>query len=439
MQPATVPLSALRACDAINSRSSNQKEGVAALTASIKAHGLLTPLTVRATPDEMFEVIDGNTRLAALKKIAGKKGDMQVPVSIVKADDSAAHEASLAANVVRKALHPCDEFEAYARLLSEGASIETIAGRFAVSARWVSQRLQLAAIAPELRAAWREGKIDSDQAEAFSAVANHDRQREVWKEVSKAKDQYYRGADHIRRTMMQGAITANDKRIRFIGLEAYKAAGGAVSEDLFTEAVRAVDELLLNRLVLDRFEKAKAEFIDQGFAWAKTVDEIGLNEWQIPTIDLLPWATPAERAAVAKATQDYQRREILKDAYARAIDDPEARAKSGVALFLGHSGELQAKLFCSLPDADDQAEAADQAEDEGSEGEFEDGDTVAEPAEEDQKPRIPQAVHESLAETMSRALSAALASDPDVGFRTIIATLQDQRARRAFPQRKRKP
>jgi hypothetical protein len=59
--------------------------------------------------------------------------------------------------------------------------------------RYVRQRMKLATLAEPVKAAHREGKIDTAAAEAFATVPE-DRQLEVWKEVNGNP----RHAEHVR-------------------------------------------------------------------------------------------------------------------------------------------------------------------------------------------------------------------------------------------------
>ena len=96
-------------------------------------------------------MIAGGRRLEALRELQAEgklPGDHAVPCQV--ASDEHALEMSLAENTVRLAMHPADEFEAFARLIDGGESVEQIAERFGVTARHVEQRLRLGKAAPEL-------------------------------------------------------------------------------------------------------------------------------------------------------------------------------------------------------------------------------------------------------------------------------------------------
>ena len=108
------------------------------LAASIQRVGLLQNLIVIAAADgEHYEVVAGGRRLAALKLLAkkhriSKEWDGALPDLVA---DGTARTASLTENVQREAMHPADQFEAFAALVAEGRPIEDIAADFP-SRRW---------------------------------------------------------------------------------------------------------------------------------------------------------------------------------------------------------------------------------------------------------------------------------------------------------------
>ncbi len=55
---------------------------------------------------------------------------------------------SLAENTVRLAMHPADQFEAFAALIDQGESAADVAQRFGVEESLVLKRMKLARVAP---------------------------------------------------------------------------------------------------------------------------------------------------------------------------------------------------------------------------------------------------------------------------------------------------
>lgn len=124
-------------------------EGLEELTASVKEHGVLTPLLVRRSQAngraELYEIIAGARRYRAAK-IAECK---HVPVRIKDMSDEQAIELQIVENLQRRDVHPLDEALGYQRLIDLGQSVEQIADKVSKSASYVYQRLKLAALVPE--------------------------------------------------------------------------------------------------------------------------------------------------------------------------------------------------------------------------------------------------------------------------------------------------
>ena len=145
------------------------------LAASIQRVGLLQNLIVTATTDgERYEVVAGGRRLTALKLLAKKRRiskEWDVPCLLVA--DGTARTASLTENVQREAMHPADQFEAFAALVAEGRSIEDIAADFSVTPLVVQRRLKLANVSPRLLADYRAEAVSLDQLMALAITDDH--------------------------------------------------------------------------------------------------------------------------------------------------------------------------------------------------------------------------------------------------------------------------
>ena len=158
------------------------------LAASISANGMLQNLVVEPERDgdghetgHYLVTIGEGRRLAQLlraKRRHIKKTDL---IRCVLDTEHDAHQISLAENVIRSAMHPADEFEAFALLHNDkGMAAEDIAARFGVTPAVVRQRLKLGAVSRVLMAQYREGGITLEQMMAFTVTDDHARQQEVW-------------------------------------------------------------------------------------------------------------------------------------------------------------------------------------------------------------------------------------------------------------------
>ena len=246
-------------------------EGIAELAASIEAHGLRQNLNVLSTENgRKFEVVAGARRLRALRQLAkaGKLAkDFPVPCFVLGEGDDPA-EISLAENAIRASIHPDDQFEAFRALIEEkGASVEEVAARFGVTPAVVRQRLKLAHVSPKLRALYRKGEMTLEHVMALAIRDDHAAQEEAWANLP----EWNRDPVLLKSALTHDTVPLTDKLARFVGIEAYQEAGGAVLRDLFSEEGDGYlsDRALLTRLAAAKMEAAMAELQAEGWKWVK--------------------------------------------------------------------------------------------------------------------------------------------------------------------------
>ncbi|MEV5085752.1 ParB/RepB/Spo0J family partition protein [Streptomyces sp. NPDC056159] len=144
------------------------------LAGSLKTHGQKQAITVMnrdayvkanpereadLEPDTTHVVIDGSSRLAA-----AREADLDT-IAVMVSDDQGSTseellESALVANIHRQDLEELDEARALRRLLAIHGSQRALAKRLHRSQGWVSQRLALLNLAPELQARIGEEPID---------------------------------------------------------------------------------------------------------------------------------------------------------------------------------------------------------------------------------------------------------------------------------------
>jgi ParB family chromosome partitioning protein len=121
--------------------------GLKELAASIRAHGILSPLLVRPLNERSFEIVAGARRYRA----AHLTEVDSAPVRIENLTDAEALEAQMIENLQRKDVHPLEEAQGFRALLNLDQpkySIEQIAARTGKSAAYVAARLKLTELAP---------------------------------------------------------------------------------------------------------------------------------------------------------------------------------------------------------------------------------------------------------------------------------------------------
>ena len=238
------------------------------LAASIQRVGLLQNLIVIASADgEHYEVVAGGRRLAALKLLAKKHRiakDWEVPC--LQVADGTARTASLTENVQREAMHPADQFEAFAALVAEGRPIEDIAADFSVTPLVVQRRLKLANVSPRLMADYRADAVTLDQLMALAITDDHAAQESAFYD----SPTWQRTPSNLRERLTEQEIGASHPLVRFVGLDTYEQAGGGIRRDLFAEGDAGVyvgNIALLDTLVREKLDSHAAAVRAEGWAW----------------------------------------------------------------------------------------------------------------------------------------------------------------------------
>jgi len=302
-----VPLSQLRP-----STRNVRKTGEAVVTelaASIHRVGLLQNLTVILASDgQHYEVVAGGRRLAALKLLAKKKRIAKdYPVPCLRVADASARTASLTENVQREAMSPIDELFAFQALADEGRSVEAIAADFGVTPLVVKRRLKLANVSPRLLAAYREGTVSLDQLMALAITDDHASQELAFFDAP----HWQRSPQALRERLTDREIEASrDALARFVGVDAYEAAGGGIRRDLFAEGDQGVylsDAGLLDALAVEKLASAVDEARSEGWGWVEAVPRVTYAELQdfecAPKERRTPNAREAKRIAKLEARQ----------------------------------------------------------------------------------------------------------------------------------------
>jgi len=249
------------------------------LAEDIGRRGLLQGLSVRPVIDQsdaetgMFEIPAGGRRYRALELLVKQKRLAKTaPVPCVVRVDGIAEEDSLAENIQRAPLHPLDQFRAFLSLREKGQSEEEIAAAFFVSVNVVKQRLKLASVSPKLLNVYAEDGMTLDQLMAFTVSGDHERQETVFERL---KASYDKQPYTIRRMLTESAVRAADKRVQFIGIDAYAEAGGTIMRDLFQgdDGGWLQDVAVVARLVAEKLEREADAVRAEGWRWIEVAPD----------------------------------------------------------------------------------------------------------------------------------------------------------------------
>lgn len=441
-----VPLNRLKKSPRNARRTPHAAADVEALAASIAAKGVLQPPVVEAERNGdgqetgSYLVSIGEGRRLALRLLAKRRRLSKAePIRCLLDDDNDPFEISLDENVTRFAMHPADQFEAFRELAqTKGWSAEEIAARFGVSATLVRQRLRLGAASPVLMAAYRAGELQLEQLMAFAISEDHARQEQVFRDLS-----YNRSPGYIRRMMTEHEVEASDRRARYVGVEAYEAAGGPVRRDLFSDDGQGwfEDAALLNRLALEKLAvEAEAVRQAEGWRWAEARLDYPHDH---PCRRVYPRSVeiaPEVQSRLAALAEEYDAivaacgeddlpaaegaRLAKIDAELAAVPTvayaPEVVAAGGLYAILGHDGAVRIERGFIRPE--------DEAEPNAGVG----VDTEAAVAKEDDPPKPePEAGPRPLSDRLvadltahrTAALRDALAGQPQVAFLAALHAL----------------
>ena len=267
--PRLVPLGRLRRAEE-NVRHIRSDEGVDELADSIRAHGLLQSLIGYEQRETGFAqsrvmVLGGGRRLKALRQIEDEgliDGDWLVPTLIRDRDD--ALELSLAENIEHRNMSPVDEFFAFKALIDTGRyDAAALAKRFGFTERVVRQRLRLAELDSEVLDALAGRELTLDAAMAYASSQDRALQRQVFKQHSKSTWEANK-PDRIKRDLRAAGMDTGHRLYKFVGAQAYEAAGGDYEDDLF-QAEAQERQLsaphLLEQLAHDKLDRSEPAIV----------------------------------------------------------------------------------------------------------------------------------------------------------------------------------
>lgn len=141
------------------------------LEESLKASGLLQPITVRRRPGkDGFELIAGERRLRAATKLGWK----EIPAIIKDIDDKTILTLALVENLQRADLNPIEEGEGYHRLSHEfGLTQQQIAETVGKDRTTIANMLRVLQLPPAVRKLLQEGRLTMGHAKVLLGLDDH--------------------------------------------------------------------------------------------------------------------------------------------------------------------------------------------------------------------------------------------------------------------------
>ena len=310
-------------------------------------------------------------------------------------------------------MHPADSVRAFALLREvNGWGAADIAARFGYEESYVSRMMALGSLAPELLDTMGEDRLSIPTARALCLTDDHARQVEVF-------HQHGDNPHRIRSALTNEKIGTDSSLFKYVGRQAYEAAGGTFTHDLFAKDGEgyADDPALVEELAQGKLAIIGDELRALGWKEVQTATERPSNYYELPRLQpQRREPTETEAAQIEAITAqideledsdpDSEELEILheqlEDMQAKLLCYPaEVRARHKALAFVGYSGELDVTYIALRTETE--AKSPKQAEGLYSKG-----------------------LIEELTGIRSLALQMAVAADPTLAFDILLDSLTAQ-------------
>jgi ParB family chromosome partitioning protein len=207
------------------------------LAASLRASGLLQPITVRVRSGGGWELVAGERRLRAATQL----GWSEIPALVRDFDDRAMLTLALVENLQRADLNALEEAEGYQRLLDEfELTQQQVADAVGKDRSTITNLLRVLSLPSAVRRMLEQGQISAGHARALLAVKDAKRQQELANEII---------AHHLSvREVEARARTVGEESGKKAPRKTIKSPTGTLTSD---PDVRRVEEQLRRRLQTD--------------------------------------------------------------------------------------------------------------------------------------------------------------------------------------------
>ena len=161
-------------------RSNFSDENISELAESIKNIGIVQPITVRKIEDNKFQLIAGERRLRASKKIGLKT----IPSFIKNSNDEEMLEIALVENIQRKDLDPIEIALSLKRLIDEvSLTQEQLSKKLGKKRSTISNYIRLLKLDPIIQTGIRDGFLSMGHGRSLINVEDTNIHLKIYKEI----------------------------------------------------------------------------------------------------------------------------------------------------------------------------------------------------------------------------------------------------------------
>jgi len=185
------------------------EDALSDLASSIRAIGIIQPITLRKMDDDTYQIIAGERRFRA----AAQVGLESIPAYVKTAKDEAVMEMALIENIQREDLNSIEIALAYQNLIEiHGLTQEKLSERIGKKRATIANYLRLLKLPAEIQMGLKDKKIDMGHARALVTIEDTSVQLMVYEQILKYEFSV-RKVEEIVREINQGgnidSITGN--------------------------------------------------------------------------------------------------------------------------------------------------------------------------------------------------------------------------------------
>ena len=161
-------------------RTNFNQEAVLELAESIKALGIIQPITVRKLDNNKYQLVSGERRLRAAKSLKFKN----IPAYVRIANDQEILEMALVENIQRKDLDPIEIGLCYQRLVEEiKLTQKQLSQRVGKKRSTVANYIRLLKLDPIIQSGIRDGFLSMGHGRALINIEEQEKQLEIYEKI----------------------------------------------------------------------------------------------------------------------------------------------------------------------------------------------------------------------------------------------------------------